>query len=160
MVRAGPELPTGQTAGVGRGQILHAPQSWSPGRRIERSRAVVWAVARERVLTGRACECRNWHGARATSSVDGWASMALRSDVVEAAGVRSSERRRPTRSDEPGSTLSVVCRLYLSRWTRREQYRLSGRDIDRASSYGSRQAVYLNYLNSNSPRGESLSLYS
>jgi len=38
---------------------------------------------------------RNWHGARATSSVDGWwASMALRSDVVEAAGVRSSERRR------------------------------------------------------------------
>jgi len=49
--------------------------------------------------------------------------MALRSDVVEAAGVRSSERRRPTRSDEPGSTLSVVCRLYLSRWTRREQYR-------------------------------------
>ena len=41
-------------------------------------------------LTGRACDCRNWHGARATSSyssVDGWASMALRSDVVEAAGV-------------------------------------------------------------------------
>ena len=32
----------------------------------------------------------NWHGARATSSVDGWASMALHSDVVEAAGVRSS----------------------------------------------------------------------
>ena len=30
------------------------------------------------------------HGARATSSVDGWASMALHSDVVEAAGVRSS----------------------------------------------------------------------
>jgi hypothetical protein len=28
------------------------------------------------------------------SSVDGWVSMALRSDVVEAAGVRSSERRR------------------------------------------------------------------
>ena len=42
----------------------------------------------------RARECRNWHGARATSSVDGWASMALRSDVVEAAGARSSERRR------------------------------------------------------------------
>jgi hypothetical protein len=36
----------------------------------------------------------NWHGARATSSVDGWVSMALRSHVVEAAGVRSSERRR------------------------------------------------------------------
>ena len=39
-------------------------------------------------------------GARTTSSVDGWASMALRSHVVEAAGVRStsfrqhSERRR------------------------------------------------------------------
>ena len=45
-------------------------------------------------LTDRACARRNWHGARATSSVDGWASMALRSDVVEAAGVRSSERRR------------------------------------------------------------------
>ena len=42
----------------------------------------------------RARECRNWHGARATSYVDGWASMALRSDVVEAAGARSSERRR------------------------------------------------------------------
>ena len=40
----------------------------------------------------RARDCRNWHGARATSSVDGWASMALRSDVVEAAGARSSER--------------------------------------------------------------------
>ena len=37
---------------------------------------------------------RLWHGARATSSVDGWASMALRLDVVEAAGVRYSERRR------------------------------------------------------------------
>jgi hypothetical protein len=37
---------------------------------------------------------RNWHGARATSSVDGWASMALRSHVVEAAGVRSSDCRR------------------------------------------------------------------
>ena len=42
----------------------------------------------------RTCACRNWHGARATSSVDGWASMALRSHVVEAAGVRTSERRR------------------------------------------------------------------
>jgi hypothetical protein len=31
-------------------------------------------------LTGRACAQRNWHGARATSSVDGWAStVALRS---------------------------------------------------------------------------------
>jgi hypothetical protein len=51
-------------------------------------------------LTDRACARRNWHGARTTSSVDGWASMALRSHVVEAAGVRStsfrqhSERRR------------------------------------------------------------------
>ena len=42
----------------------------------------------------RTCACRNWHGARATSSVDGWASMALRSHVVEAADVRTSERRR------------------------------------------------------------------
>jgi len=57
-------------------------------------KAALLAEARARGLTGRACECRNWHGARATSSVDGWASMALRSHVVEAAGVRSSERRR------------------------------------------------------------------
>ena len=61
-------------------------------------KAALLAEARACGLTGRACECRNWHGARATSSVDGWASMALRSDVVEAAGVRScfihSERRR------------------------------------------------------------------
>ena len=45
-------------------------------------------------LTDRACARRNWHGARATSSVDEWASPALRSHVVEAAGVRYSERRR------------------------------------------------------------------
>ena len=45
-------------------------------------------------LTDRACARRNWRGARATSSVDGWVSMALRSHVVEAAGVRYSERRR------------------------------------------------------------------
>ena len=32
--------------------------------------------------------------ARATSSVDGWVSMVLRLDVLEAAGARSSERRR------------------------------------------------------------------
>jgi hypothetical protein len=49
--------------------------------------AAVADEARARGLTGRACEYRNWHGARATSSVDGWASMAMRSDVVEAVGV-------------------------------------------------------------------------
>jgi len=37
--------------------------------------------------------------ARATSSVDGWASMALRSHVVEAAGARYSERRRVAWAD-------------------------------------------------------------
>ena len=58
------------------------------------SRRRCWRRRARAALTGRACDCRNWHGARATSSVDGWASMALRSDVVEAAGVRSSERRR------------------------------------------------------------------
>ena len=57
-------------------------------------KAALLAEARARGLTDRACDRRNWHGARATSSVDGWASMALRSHVVEAAGVRSSERRR------------------------------------------------------------------
>jgi len=45
-------------------------------------KAALLAEARAR---GLACDCRHWHGARATSSVDGWASMALRSrDVVEA----------------------------------------------------------------------------
>jgi hypothetical protein len=55
------------------------------------SRRRCWRRRARAALTDRACECRNWHGARATSSVDGWASMALRSHVVEAAGVRSSQ---------------------------------------------------------------------
>jgi len=53
-----------------------------------------WRRRARAALTDRVCARRNWHGAHATSSVDGWASMALRSNVVEAAGVRSSERRR------------------------------------------------------------------
>jgi hypothetical protein len=58
-------------------------------------KAALLAEARARGLTGRACECRNWHSARATSSVDGWASMALRSDVVEAARVSCEVFRAP-----------------------------------------------------------------
>jgi len=53
-----------------------------------------WRRRARTALTDRACARRNRHGARATSSVDGWVSMALRLDVVEAAGARSSERRR------------------------------------------------------------------
>ena len=53
-----------------------------------------WRTQARAALTGRACDCRN-KLARCSRdqlpSVDGWASMALRSDVVEAAGVRSSE---------------------------------------------------------------------
>ena len=86
-------------------------------RLVDLKAALLADEARARGLTGRACECRNWHGARATSSVDGWASMAMRSDVVEAAGVRSSERRRswadsskrasePDAEPPPGSCLA------------------------------------------------------
>ena len=53
-----------------------------------------WRRRARAALTDRACARRIWHGARATSSVDGWVSMALRLDVLEAAGARSSERRR------------------------------------------------------------------
>ena len=56
-------------------------------RLVDLKAALLADEARARGLTGRACEYRNWHGARATSSVDGWASMAMRSDVVEAVGV-------------------------------------------------------------------------
>ena len=42
-----------------------------------------------RMLSPQLARCSRDH-----SSVDGWASMALRLDVVEAAGARSSERRR------------------------------------------------------------------
>jgi hypothetical protein len=61
---------------------------------LSTSRRRCWRRRARAALTDCACARRNWHGARATSSVDGWASMALRSHVVEAAGVRSSDCRR------------------------------------------------------------------
>ena len=53
-----------------------------------------WRRRARTALTDRACARRNWHGARATSSVDGWVSMALRLDVVEAAGAKRKKRTR------------------------------------------------------------------
>jgi len=52
-----------------------------------------WRRRARAALTGRACDCRKSGTvlARPAPSTDGPASMALRSDVVEAAGVRSSE---------------------------------------------------------------------
>jgi hypothetical protein len=60
-------------------------------RLVDLKAALLAETSARAALTDRACARRNWHGACATSSVDGWASMALRLDVVEAAGARSSE---------------------------------------------------------------------
>jgi hypothetical protein len=100
-----PQLTTGKppprekraSVVASRGPLSRAPAARPPfERRPSRLRASLescrpqggaaacWRRRARAALTG---SPQLWHGARATSSVDGWASMALRSDVVEAAGV-------------------------------------------------------------------------
>ena len=96
-----------------RGRLSRAPAACGAprlnvalARRLSTSRRRCWRRRARAVLTDRARARRNWHGARATSSVDGWASMALRSHVVERGGgcevfIQSAAELGPTARSAP-----------------------------------------------------------
>ena len=82
-------LTTGRLEGASRAPRLSVALA-----RLVDLKAALLAEARARGPDGPRVRVPQPARARATSSVDGWVSMALRLDVLEAAGARSSERRR------------------------------------------------------------------